>query len=77
MNECIRCGRCCKEEICPLGEAAFGHIEAPCPALMKENEVYSCEFVITEKVFFTDTPLADTLGIGKGCDAKAAIAAGE
>jgi hypothetical protein len=69
MKECKRCGRCCKEEVCQLGEMAFGSISPPCPALINEGERYSCEFVKAEKMFFQEPKLAEALGVGKGCDA--------
>ncbi len=51
-----------------MGEMAFGSIKPPCPALIKENGLYSCAIIITEEDFFKNPILADALGIGKGCD---------
>lgn len=34
---CNGCGRCCQEELCHIGEMAFGDdMEAPCPALVHD-----------------------------------------
>ena len=41
LYSCERCGKCCKEEICQIGELVFGDINPPCPALTKENKLYS------------------------------------
>ena len=66
--ECKQCGYCCKEEICQIGEMVFGIIEPPCPALVKENELYFCSFVVAENDFFVEPILTKALGIGIGCD---------
>ena len=66
-RKCTNCGKCCQVEVCEAGKMAFGEVEPPCPALMNEDGVYLCEIVITEKAFFSWTPISEALGIGKGC----------
>jgi hypothetical protein len=68
MKECTRCGKCCQEEICHIGKMAFGDIMLPCPALIKENNIYSCAFIKAENDFKLNPLLAQSLGIGRGYD---------
>ena len=68
MIPCKRCGYCCKHEICGVGQIVFGSIEPPCPALIKEGDIYSCAFVKAEQEFSVEPLIAEALGIGKGCD---------
>lgn len=70
--KCVRCGKCCKAEICVIAEIAFGHdLKTPCSMLYKhEDGTYSCTFVMAETEF---TPLLKYLGIGRGCDLGMAI----
>lgn len=70
---CNGCGRCCREEICALGQRAFGHlkVQAPCPALREHSGRTWC-MVIEEadKVNIAyGSHLRLELGIGFGCDA--------
>lgn len=66
---CTRCGHCCKEEICGMGENAFGRsVKPPCPGLIEEDSgIYSCALVKTEQAFDLNPTIAESLGIGRGC----------
>ncbi len=66
MN-CTRCGKCCKEELCQVGEILFKTISPPCPALRLEKEIAICALIEVE-IFFNLEPILQTnLGVGKGC----------
>ena len=65
--KCQQCGKCCKEEVCFIGEVMFETTTPPCPALEFKDDKYWCGVVLhaTLSEFF-----AEILGIGKGCDPK-------
>ena len=68
QNKCIRCGKCCKEEVCKVGFEAFGSIQPPCKGLIQIDGEYACIFVKAEEEFKLDPYITRALGIGKGCD---------
>lgn len=68
---CNGCGRCCREEVCKLGIAAFGDISAPCPALVEREGRTWCGIVEEadrQNIAF-GAHLRWQLGVGMGCDA--------
>jgi hypothetical protein len=40
---CIRCGRCCRAEVCIIGRRIYGTNTAPCPGLDESGEVATCK----------------------------------
>lgn len=65
---CNGCGRCCQEELCHVGETAFGDdMEAPCPALIHDAGRWWCGFMLTEKAGGHPPRIAHSLGAGVGC----------
>ena len=40
--KCIRCGECCREEVCHAGERVYGRTQAPCPGLKEKDGISSC-----------------------------------
>ena len=77
---CNNCGRCCKDQICPLGQRIFGKPWLrQCPALIgpQDEGVYVCELVAHPDHYIAAMPseVADLsaaagllLGAGLGCD---------
>jgi len=43
MKPCIRCGKCCQEEVCFIGKAEYGIEHPPCPALSIEGGIATCK----------------------------------
>lgn len=43
IEPCVRCGECCRAVICPIGIDAYHTKTAPCPGLLKDNDVTRCE----------------------------------
>jgi tetratricopeptide (TPR) repeat protein len=37
-EQCNRCGQCCRDAVCWLGEIVLGDVKAPCPALIDGRE---------------------------------------
>lgn len=68
LKPCLRCGKCCKAEICMIGEMAFGSTGAFCPGLIKCGNTHVCGLVAVEKEAGIEPLLSKALGIGKGCD---------
>jgi hypothetical protein len=82
MTKCNRCGRCCREEVCLLGESLIADNDIPpCKALVKTGKVYSCGLVTSPEVFYQHASFLDAaqlakvsssvkqqLGIGAYCD---------
>ena len=46
-KQCTRCGRCCAEEVCPVGEELFKTTKPPCPGLKWDNDMEICNLVNT------------------------------
>ncbi len=67
LMKCKRCGICCSEEVCQIGVMAFVSRETPCPGLVKENGLYSCILVVTEKEFGLNPMITEALAIGTEC----------
>lgn len=74
MTPCIQCGKCCREEVCQIGEMAAEllkiPIRPPCPFLMEKNTSAVCSIVVTEEKEypnFVDRLVSRSLGIGLGC----------
>jgi hypothetical protein len=78
---CNGCGQCCKNELCPLGNAVFKRWEGPCPALEREGERFGCglvkhperwmpvrTFTVGKKIM--SEAAAYLIGAGRGCDAQ-------
>ena len=82
MKKCNRCGRCCHEEVCLLGESLIAdNVTPPCKALVKEGEVFSCGLITSPEKYYKFASLLDAtqlakvsnsvrqrLGIGGYCD---------
>ena len=70
VRPCQRCGQCCREEICRVGEAVFKTSKSPCPGLVKRNRNWACllaEICPSEFKFFFSL----VMGFGCGCDMDA------
>ena len=66
-GNCTRCGRCCHEEVCPMGVKVYKTTAIPCPGLKLRGKKHSCELfeiVSDEQHAF----LRFRMGIGAGCD---------
>jgi len=74
MNKCTQCGKCCREELCLLGELFFETKTPPCPALIFKEGKSWCGFVLYADSVWPgigiSEHLAYLLGIGKGCDTQ-------
>ena len=63
---CARCGDCCKEEVCPMGEKVYKTKSFPCPGLMFDKGESSCELIkLMKPLEFAF--MSFVMGIGKGC----------
>lgn len=67
---CKRCGRCCQEEICLLGEMTFESKIPPCPALIWIDSKAACGFIVHGDILRQGLSdyLKYLIGIGMGCD---------
>lgn len=66
-DPCVRCGRCCAAELCPVAEIAFPDASAPCQALLfDENGIASCGLLLLDEGAGFDV-VGRVLGIGCGC----------
>ena len=46
-SPCTHCGKCCEDQICPLGVHVLGQKEGPCPALQRDADGHSsCGLVV-------------------------------
>lgn len=66
MNECLKCGDCCRVEICGMGLEICPDLKPPCPFLTDNNlcgAIVKAESV--NQGFASDLKLR--LGIGRGC----------
>lgn len=75
-SPCNGCGRCCIDQLCPLGELLFTSTGAPCPALLRENGGrLVCGLVKDPNSFRKGDPIllasaaATLIGAGIACDA--------
>ena len=65
-NKCCRCGMCCLNETCPIGQNYYTVKKTDkCPGLSFENDFAFCLLV----GIFSDL----MLGIGQGCCIKARV----
>ena len=71
---CNGCGKCCALQICPVGEIAFPHAVAPCPALKITPdrsrtycELAAFESYAIEKSLIAEPLIHRALGIDNGC----------
>ncbi len=81
---CNGCGRCCHDELCPLGARLFGRWHGPCPALQPaEGQSLVCGLVADPARHQPVRTLAHgreamskaaavLIGAGFGCDAQTA-----
>lgn len=74
-SPCNGCGVCCQNEICPLGQIAFPHAQAPCPALEKQADRYVCGLVASPQTYapirasvYGVEALREAAAIGVGAD---------
>ena len=80
---CTHCGKCCQEEVCPVGEILLRTTTPPCPALAKDKKgEYWCGLVVCpETAMFAETDYAkywsrklgqflesNVFNFGAGCD---------
>lgn len=49
MKKCMRCGECCKAEVCEAGIYCYKSDATPCKGLKKKNGKYYCELVDVAK----------------------------
>ena len=71
MSKCVQCGKCCKKEVCKIGEMIFETTTPPCPALMPTSgNKYLCGVVLHSGIVHKEAPhiFVEALGISKGCD---------
>jgi hypothetical protein len=63
-NECIRCGWCCREEVCPVGLDFGASEKIPCEYLVHicDMPLYGCKLMLNG-----DAEMGKRLGIGIGC----------
>lgn len=81
--KCKRCGLCCREEVCLLGESLIAENNTPpCKALVKcDDGRFGCGLVMSPEKFYQNASLLtatqltkisaavrDRLGIGVYCD---------
>jgi hypothetical protein len=80
-SACNGCGKCCQNELCPLGAAVFRHERGPCPALETADGRFFCGLVENPQLY---SPIRAAvvgrerlaraakllIGAGEGCDAK-------
>lgn len=75
LQPCNGCGKCCREEVCDLGEMIFGaDTAAPCPALIEKDGRAWCGIILgVDKAAMNvdiDPPsdlMKEFIGIGQGC----------
>jgi len=76
-NKCSNCGKCCKEEVCEIGEILTMMFnkkdDAPCWVLIEIDKKFYCGAAIFETLFFDKNLIRESLGIGKGCDSDFVI----
>lgn len=66
-SPCNGCGMCCAAEVCAIGKLAFPEAEAPCPAMVFEDNRFYCGIVLAEQAAGLAPAVYEALGIGKGC----------
>jgi hypothetical protein len=66
QNPCTRCGECCQNEVCPMGEAVYKTPVTPCPGLKFNSKKSSCELMemMNAEEF---AMMSFKMGIGWGC----------
>jgi hypothetical protein len=79
---CVRCGLCCKTEICDPGMHLLNIMSPPCPALEKRNGIYCCGLIDNTAKYVYPGALSEELyskirqhlieisEFGVGCDNK-------
>ncbi len=80
---CTHCGKCCTEEVCPVGEIFTKTTKPPCQALAKDKDgKYWCGIAVCpDTAMFAETPYAkhwawkiseflqkNIFNFGAGCD---------
>ena len=68
MNDCVRCGYCCKKVQCSLSVDIFGYVKI-CPLLEVEDGIYSCG-LITKSDEVMKKEYEKALSIGAGCSSS-------
>lgn len=81
-NPCIRCGECCRAEICEPAMLLLPGVSPPCPALEKGNGGYDCGLITHTSKYVYPGALSEQLyhkirdhllekfEFGVGCDSK-------
>lgn len=69
-SPCNGCGFCCHSEVCELGKIAIPEAVEPCPLLEFETGRFWCGLVLKETQHGMTPLIAQTLAIGRGCDAE-------
>lgn len=82
-HPCIRCGSCCRSEICSHGGMFLGTLTPPCPALEFHDGVHCCGLIVnTSRYVYPGAGLSEKLyekirnflleefEFGVGCDSK-------
>ena len=81
MTPCTQCGRCCKEEVCPIAVALNMDDTAPCSALEFDGKKHWCGLITNPVKHMTTVDLPDEkklwlaehlkslMNFGLGCDA--------
>lgn len=58
--KCNRCGRCCREEVCLLGESLIADNDTPpCRALIKDGDVFGCGLITSPEKYYQFASLLD------------------
>ncbi len=89
-NPCTQCGRCCRGEVCIIGQAFLGTCKTPCSALVNDDGKYLCGLITDTSRFMIpslelteeqcDTVkcyLVECFSFGVGCDADGELRIGE
>jgi hypothetical protein len=50
-SPCNHCGLCCIEGVCRTGRLILGEVQAPCPALIKEDDGFYCALMTQPQRF--------------------------
>lgn len=68
-SPCNGCGLCCANDRCNLAVDAIGAGPGPCPLMALKDGRFWCSLVIIEENLPIEPLMAQSLGIGLGCDA--------
>ena len=76
LPPCVRCGKCCEEEVCPVGDVVYETSAPPCPGLRYKGGKAICGLVeICRKEELRK--LFTVMGFGIGCDSEEGRRTGE